>query len=135
MAQILNNNNGSIGYVDLANAKASNLRTAAIRNRSGAYVLPTSAAVTAALSELTVTDDLTFLPLNAPGISSYPLAAPTYILVRTAYSEQRTVDGMRTFLNFVLTEGQDLAVRTNYAKLPEPLRKLALEQVQKIRLL
>ncbi len=133
VAQILDNNNGAIGYVDLADAKALNLRVAAIRNKSGAYVLPTSTGVTAALSEATFTDGLTYQPLDATGVLSYPLTAPTYILIRTNYSDQRTVDGVSAFLNFILTEGQDLAVRANYARLPEPLRKLAIAQVQKIR--
>ncbi len=132
VAQILANNNGSIGYVDLADARAFGLNTAAIRNKAGVFVRPTSDGVTAALSEVEFGDDLTYQPLDAAGASSYPLTAPTFVLVRTRYREPMTAQLVVAFLTHVLTDGQDLAVRANYARLPEPLRLQSLAQLAKI---
>lgn len=132
VAQILTNNNGSIGYADLADAKAFKLKTAAIRNKVGVYIRPTSAGVTAALSEVSFADDLTFQPLNADGPASYPLTAPTFALVRTSYHNPKTAELVIGFLTYVLTDGQDLAVRADYARLPEPLRLRAIAQLDKI---
>ena len=132
VAQILANNNGSISYIDLADADAFSLTTAAIRNKAGVYVRPTPAGVTAALTQITINDDLTFQPLDANGPESYPLTAPTFALVRTTYKDRQTADLVAGFLNYVLTDGQDLAVRANYARLPEPLRQRALAQLDKI---
>ncbi len=132
VAQILANNNGTIGYADLADAKGFGLTTAAIRNKAGVYVRPTSAGVTAALSQITVKADLTYQPLNAEGPASYPLTAPTFALVRTTYRDRQTADLVAGFLTYVLTDGQDLAVRADYARLPESLRQQALAQLDNI---
>lgn len=132
VAQILANNDGSIGYTELADAKAFGLRTVAIRNKAGVYVRPTPAGVTAALSQVSFTDDLTFQPLDAEGASSYPLTSATYVLVRTTYPDQRTADLVKAFVAYILNEGQDLAVQVNYARLPEPLRIRALAQLDQI---
>ena len=132
VAQILANNNGSIGYAVLGDVKSFGLTTAAIRNRYGVFVRPTPAGVTAALSEVTANDDLTYDPLDVDGAASYPLTAPTYALVRSTYRDQQTADLVVGFLTYVLTEGQDLAVRAEYAGLPEPLRLQAPAQLDKI---
>ncbi len=132
VAQIMANNNGTIGYANLTDAKAFGLTTAAIRNKAGVYVRPTSAAVTAALSQITINDDLTYQPLDADGPTSYPLAAPTFALVRTTYRDRQTADLVAGFLTYILTDGQDLAVRADYARLPESLRQQALAQLDNI---
>ena len=133
VVQILANNNGSIGYADLADAKNFGLSTAAIRNKAGMFVRPTAEGVTAALSEVTFSDDLTYQPLDADGPSSYPLTAPTFVLVRTSYRNGRTADLVVGFLTYVLTDGQDIAVEADYARLPEPLRQRALAQLDQIK--
>ena len=132
VGQILANNNGSIGYEDLADAKAFGLSTAAIRNRAGVFVSPTADGVTAALAEVTFADDLTYQPLDASGPSSYPLTAPTFVLARTSYRDRRTADLVVGFLTYILTDGQDLAVEADYARLPESLRQRALAQLDQI---
>ncbi len=133
VAQILSNNNGTIGYADLADAKAFGLRTAAIRNRAGVYVRPTPSGVSAALARVTYGDDLTFQPLDADGADSYPLTAPTFALVRTHYSDRRTADLVVALFTYILTDGQDLAVRADYARLPDALRLAALKQLEQIK--
>ena len=132
VAQILANNNGSIGYADLAEAKAFDLTTVAIRNKAGVYVRPTSAGVTAALSQVVINADLTFQSIDADGEASYPLTAPTFVLVRSTYSDRQTADLVAGFLTYILTDGQDLAARMEYARLPEALRQQALVQLDKI---
>lgn len=132
VAKIVANNNGAVGYVDLADAKALGLSVAAIKNKGGEYVRPTSAGITAALSEVTFSDDLTFQPLNSDGAESYPITTATYLLARTNYENQQTADLVVGFLTYVLTKGQDVAERTSYARLPEPLRLKALSQLDKI---
>ena len=132
LAQIISNNNGSIGYIDLANANAFDLTTVAIKNKAGTYVRPTSVGVTASLSQITVNADLTYQPLDADGPASYPITAPTFALIRTTYRDRQTADLVAGFLTYVLNDGQDTAVRTDYARLPEAWRRQALAQLDKI---
>ncbi len=132
IAQILATNNGSIGYIDLANAQAARLRTAAVLNKAGQYVRPTAAGVTAALTEATVADDLTYKPLDEEGAATYPITSPTYVLVRTRYADRQTADLVSGYLKYILTDGQDLAIQSGYARLPDGIRDRALAQLDKI---
>lgn len=132
VAQLIKDNDGAIGYVDLSDAEAVGLTFAAIRNQAGEYVEPTLEAASAALEGAEVAEDLSYDPLDADGAEAYPITAPTYLLVRPTYSSQATVDNVVGFITFLLTEGQDLAEEVAYAKLPTELHQRALAQLAKI---
>ena len=85
-----------------------------------------------ALAEVTLADDLTYKPLDEEGEATYPITSPTYVLVRTRYADQRSVDLVTAYFRFILTDGQDIAVRSGYARLPDSIRDRALTQLDKI---
>lgn len=132
VAQLVKDNEGAIGYVDLSDAEASGLTFAAIQNHDGEYVLPSLEATSAGLEGATVNDDLSYDPLDAAGADAYPITAPTYLLVRTSYEDQATRDNVVGFVTYLLTEGQDLAADVAFAKLPDALRTKALAQLETI---
>jgi phosphate transport system substrate-binding protein len=111
----------------------SGLTTAAVRNRSGAYVAPSLEGASAALAGAEIADDLTYDPLDAAGPDAYPITAPTYVLTYETYGDVGTVEDLRRWLTYVLTDGQDLAAVVNFARLPEVLRDRALAQVDRVR--
>jgi phosphate transport system substrate-binding protein len=126
----LKGTNGAIGYVDFADAKATNLKTASIKNAAGKYVAPTLAGVAAALAETTPAADLTYDPLNAAGDDTYPIATPTWILVYKNQTDKAKGAALKGFLNFILTDGQALNEPSNYAPLPAKYRTLAIAQLK-----
>lgn len=132
VAQLIKDNDGAIGYVDLSDAEATGLTFAAIENQDGAFVLPTLDGTSAGLEGATVEADLSYDPLDAAGKEAYPITAPTYLLVRTTYADQATLDNVKGFVTFLLTEGQDLAADVAFAKLPSGLRTQALAQLDKL---
>ena len=132
VAQIVKGTTGAIGYVDLSDAKASGLQTATLKNKAGKLVKPTLEATSAALAGITVADDLSYNPLDAGGDTSYPIAAPTWILVYKTQTDKAKGEALKSFLTFLLTDGQDIAPEIDYAKLPDSLRERALAQVAKI---
>jgi phosphate transport system substrate-binding protein len=127
VAQVITQTEGAIGYVDLADATETNLVTAAIENAEGAFIQPSLDASTAALEGAAVNDDLSYNPLNAAGADSYPIVAPTYLLIRTEYEDENVAAGVKEFVNYLLTDGQDIAADNNFAALPETLRTQALD--------
>lgn len=133
VAQIIKQTNGAIGYVDLSDARATQLTFAAIRNRDGRYVLPSLAGTTASLAGAEIRDDLSYDPLNAAGAEAYPITAPTYLLVRTAYPDPEKAELVRSFVRYVLTDGQQLAEEIDFAPLPASLRDRALAQLDRIQ--
>lgn len=127
VAQIITQTEGAIGYVDLADAAETGLVTASIENAEGAYVQPTLEGATAALAGAEVSDDLSYNPLNAAGADSYPITAPTYILIRTEYDDENVAAGVKEFVSYLLNDGQDIAAENNFAALPDDLRQQAID--------
>lgn len=127
VAQVITQTEGAIGYVDLADATETGLVTAAIENADGAFVQPSLDASTAALAGAEVNPDLSYNPLNAAGAESYAIVAPTYILIRTEYEDENVAAGVKEFVNYLLTDGQDIAADAHFAALPEELRTQALD--------
>src|SRR5437763_7907307 len=129
VAQIVQSADGGIGYVDFADAKAAGLSFAKIKNAAGTFVDPTLAGVSAALATTTPNADLTYDPLNAAGDTTYPIATPTWILVYKKQTDKAKGDALKGYLNFLLTDGQDLANDAGYAKLPDAFRQKAIDQL------
>jgi phosphate transport system substrate-binding protein len=132
VAQLVEATEGAIGYVDYSDAVPSGLTTAAVRNRSGAYVEPSLEAASAALAGAEIAEDLTYDPLDAAGPDAYPITAPTYVLTYETYGDAGTTEDLRRWLTYVLTDGQELAAVVNFARLPDELRARALAQVEQV---
>lgn len=133
VAQIVKQANGGIGYVDLSDARASQLTFAAIKNKDGQYVLPSIEGTTAGLEGADIKEDLSYNPLDAAGAAAYPITAPTYILVKTKYDDAKQAELVKGFVKYVLTEGQELAKDVDFAPLPAALKEKALAQLDKIQ--
>lgn len=127
VAQIIQDTEGSIGYIDLADATEVGLVTAAVENAEGEFVAPTLEGATAALDGAQLEADLSYNPLNAAGAESYPITAPTYLIIRTEYDDPEVAKGVKEFVTFLLTDGQDLAAGAHFAALPEGLQQQALD--------
>jgi phosphate transport system substrate-binding protein len=132
VAQAIKQADGGIGYVDLSDAKASGLAFAAIKNKDGKYVLPTLEGATAALAGATLKDDLTYDPLNAAGADSYPITAPTFILVKQKYDNPEKAKLVKGYVKYLLTDGAELAKDVNFAVLPTAIKDKALAQLDKV---
>ncbi|MDP8975481.1 MAG: phosphate ABC transporter substrate-binding protein PstS [Actinomycetota bacterium] len=132
VAQIVKSSVGAIGYVDLSDAKESQLRVAMVKNKSGQFVEPTPQGASAALEGAELKPDLTYNPLDAAGAQAYPITAPTWILVYKNQEDKAKGDALKAFLRFLLTEGQRQAVPIDYAELPPPIRDKALAQLDNI---
>ena len=92
VAQIIKSTPGAIGYVDYATAKASSLTFASVKNKDGNYVAPSVQSATTAADNATVKPDLTFSAIWAPGASSYPITAQSWVLVYQKQSEREHVE-------------------------------------------
>jgi phosphate transport system substrate-binding protein len=132
VAQIITQTDGAIGYVDLSDAKASKLVFASIKNKAGTFVAPTLEGATAALAGAEVKDDLTYNPLNAAGADSYPITAPTYLLVKPKYDDPKKAELVKGLVTYILGDGQALAKDVDFAGLPDSLKAKALAQLAKV---
>jgi phosphate transport system substrate-binding protein len=133
VAQLIKQNDGTIGYVDIADAKASGLVYAAIKNKNGKFVAASLEGATAALAGAEVKDDLTYDPLDAAGDATYPITAPTYLLVRPTYTDAKRGTLVKGFVKWLLTDGQKLAADKEFASLPAALQTKALAKLDSVK--
>ncbi len=134
VTQIVKDTKGAIGYIDLSDAKAANLKFALIKNKAGKYVEATIDGASAAVEGATVNADLTYDPLWADGEKAYPIAAPTWILVYADQTDKVKGETVKAFLRYLLTDGQKVASEIDYAPLSKSLADKAIVQLDKIKL-
>ena len=132
VAQIVKSTPGAIGYVDYATAKASSLTVASVKNKDGNYILPSSAAASAAAAGTTVAPDLTFHAVWAPGATSYPITAQSWVLVYQKQPNANDVAMLKAYIGYLVGSGQQLLTSLSYAPLPSSIDQMAKAQLSKI---
>ncbi len=132
VAQIVKSTPGAIGYVDYADAKASGLTFASVKNQAGDYVAPSVASATAAAGQVTVKPNLTFSAIWAPGAASYPITYQSWDLVYQAQSSTNNASMLKAYIGYLLGAGQKLLPTLNYAPLPASIDQQATAQLSKI---
>lgn len=132
VAGLVKASEGTIGYVDFSDAKATGLSMAAIENKAGKFVEPSLDGVSAALDGAEVNPDLSYDPINAAGEEAYPIAAPTWILVYENQTDRAKGEAVKAFLSYLYGEGQSLAPEIDYAPLPDSMLEKAKAQLDQI---
>jgi phosphate transport system substrate-binding protein len=124
---------GAVGYVEQAYALQNNFTTAAVKNKAGKYIDPTLPAVTAAGEAAKPPEDLRFSTIDAPGDTTYPISAVTFLLVYQdsckAGLTKAKAGLLVDWLNYALGDGQAVANQLEYAKLPDSIKAKAQAKV------
>jgi phosphate transport system substrate-binding protein len=95
-------------------------------------VKPSVEGVQAALEGATIEANLTYNPLNSEGDGAYPITAPTWLLVIAEQTDPAKAETLKTYLQYVLTTGQEAAASTGYVALPSELAEKAVAQIDSI---
>jgi phosphate transport system substrate-binding protein len=132
VAQIIKSTPGAIGYVDFADAKASGLTYASIKNKEGNYIVPSVQAGSEAASNASVKPDLTFSAIWAPGANSYPITAQSWVLVYQKQSSSNTTKMLKAYIGYLVGAGQKLLPGLGYAQLPSSIDQKAKAQLSMI---
>jgi phosphate transport system substrate-binding protein len=102
----------SIGYVDLTLALEHGLQFGSIRNSAGSYVkadLKSLSAAAASMAKSIRGEDFRVSLTDASGESSYPVASFTWFLVAKNGSVPTKGAALRSFLRWMLIDGQAFA--------------------------
>jgi phosphate transport system substrate-binding protein len=124
----------SIGYVELTFALEHGLQFGSIRNSAGNYIKANLKSLSAAASTAKSIrgEDFRVSLTNASGESSYPVASFTWFLVPQNGLVPAKSAALRSFLRWMLTDGQGFAESLGYARLPEELRRKELDIVGRL---
>jgi phosphate transport system substrate-binding protein len=119
------NTQGSIGYVEYAYALQNKLSYARMLNKAGKTVSPTSESFQAAAANADWKSEPGYgvLLANQPGDASWPITAPTWILI---YKQPKDVASTREALKFfawAYQNGGKMADELHYVPMPNSVIK------------
>jgi phosphate transport system substrate-binding protein len=119
---------GSIGYVDYADAMEHQLDYVLLKNRDGNFVRPNAGSTQAAAAgaHWDVANGFYQILTDAPGETSWPIAATTFILVR---KDIESIEHFQTILKFIdwnYRTGELPAMYLDFVMLP----KQVIDQVR-----
>ena len=104
-----------------------------MKNAAGIYIAPTVDSVSAALASATVPDDFRFSMVNEPGVTAYPIAGTTWLLVYAEQKDHAKGEKLVQFLRWAYSDGEKMAPGLDYAPLPDAVLKRALDRVNSIK--
>ena len=117
---------GAIGYVAYPYADFTNTPMAAIENKNGNMVAPSSVSFAASMRSISKSPTIATL-IDAPGDNAYPLVAISYLMLRTQYDDPQKEQAILEIIDYALGPGQAIAERLGYI----PFSPAAVEYVQK----
>ncbi len=134
VASCIKSTSGAVGYVDYADAKASALTFASVKNSAGSYIAPSPASATAAADSVTPAANLTFSAIWASGAQAYPITYQSWDLVYETQPNANDAALLKAYIGYLLspTGGQMLLPTLGYAPLPSGLDSMATAQLAKI---
>jgi len=135
VAGLIKSSSGSIGYVELAYAVTTKLNYGPVKNKSGNYVLASTASTTsaAAAAHNALQKDVRVSIVNGPGANTYPIAGFTYLLIAKSPRDTASSAVLVDFLNWAMGPGQGMAESLLYAALPAEAVKINTAALKTIK--
>ena len=135
VAGLVTQSPGSIGYVELVYAIQNKISYGAVQNMDGEFLKATVEAVTsaAAAAAAKMPPDFRVSITNAPGKGVYPISSFTWLLLYENPKDKAASKVMVDVVKWALTDGQKFAAGLGYAPLPEPVVKLEMAALAKIK--
>jgi len=138
VAQAVKSTPYSVGYVELAYAKANNIRFADLVNVAGNEVTASAATMQDAMAAFANAFDkrLTAQIVNAPGKNSWPIMGYTYLVLHM--QENKNCGKTKALLDYIRWALSDQAAGQKaadlgYATLPGPVRDLVLAKLHEVK--
>ncbi len=129
VADLVSRTPGSIGYVELIYAREKKLPSAILQNKKGQFVAPSLQATNQALSAVKFPSN--FRAFDPDPADGYPIVGFTWMMVYKQYSSAEEAKAMRTWINWVMTQGQKLNDDLGYASIPPSVAKQVINTVNK----
>jgi phosphate transport system substrate-binding protein len=119
-------NKGCIAYIGisyLSKTQAADLGTASIANKSGAYLQPTAATISAEAAAFTSSTPANeaISMIDGPAAGGYPIVNYEYAIVKTSQTNATQAEDIRAFLHWVVHTGQNATTfldAVNFQPLP-----------------
>lgn len=131
---LITQNDGSIGYIELAYAIQNKLAMASMKNQAGNTVQASIDTTQNAMNDFSgqMPDTLARLIVNAPGANSWPIAGYTYFLVYMNQTDCTKAAKLVQFVHWALTSGTKYASDLDYVPLPDAVRTQVFNKLDQV---
>ena len=126
MVAQIQQNVGSLGYVEYGYAQRNNLAMAQLQNRAGRFTAPSPASQTNALSRIRLPANLAGIEPDPLGDDSYPIVTYSWLLVYRSYASAEKAEVIKAFVAWALAQGQEFSPSLGFSALPRE----AISQIQ-----
>ncbi len=117
------NTRGGIGYVENAYATQNRLVATQLRNKAGNFVKPTMENFRAAATNADWSvPGFAASIIDQQGAESWPIVAPTFILLPTNPTDRTRSENVRRFFDWAFANGDALASELEYIPLPAAVK-------------
>jgi phosphate transport system substrate-binding protein len=127
-------NDGALGYVELAYALQNKLPYGSVQNKANNYVMPTTDAVQSAMADFgsNMGDKLAISIANAPGPNSWPISTYTYLLFYMDMQDCGKAQKIVAFYKWAQSGGISDETALQYIPLPDAVKSQVLDKLGKI---
>jgi phosphate transport system substrate-binding protein len=133
VAGAVKQNANSIGYVELIYAIQTKMPYGKVKNSAGEFIKADLASVTAAAASVQMPDDFRVSITDPQGKTAYPIASFTWLLIPSKFSDASKRDAIKSFVKWMLSDGQNDAASLSYAKLPKEVVTKELAALNKVQ--
>jgi phosphate transport system substrate-binding protein len=130
---VLRQSPGAIAYVELTYAEQNNLPVAKVKNLAGNYISPGTASTTAAIdafgTQLAQDPRTPIVNPPATAANAYPISTLTFLIIPKDGADKDKREALKSFLQYVVTDGQTAADQLNYAPLPDSVKQYDQQQL------
>jgi phosphate transport system substrate-binding protein len=127
---------GAIGYVELTYAEQNKLPVVKVKNQAGNFIAPTAQSTTAAINAFTaqLSQDPRQPIVNPPAAApdAYPISTMTFLIIPKDGPDQAKRAALKSFIQYVINDGQALAGSLNYAPLPDGVKQYDQQQLNQM---
>ena len=115
---------GAIGYVEAQYAIESKIQFGLVLNASGHFIKASAESLKDACRsvETPTFDKFSASLVDAPGARSFPITSYDWFYLRVKGDDAKRTAALQDFLNWVFSDGQQIAATAGYSELPAPLR-------------
>ncbi len=134
VAGVVAQNDGALGYVELAYAIQNKLAYGSVQNQAGNYVMATSNSVQAAMVDFgtDMGDKLALSITNAPGPNSWPISTYTYLLLYMDQTDCTKGQKVINFIKWAYGDGTKFANELLYVPLPDAVKSQVLAKLGQV---
>lgn len=133
VAQIVQQQPGAIGYVELAYVVQNHMKQAMVQNAAHQYVLPTQKSIAAAAAAFPKVSPERFSIVDAKGKASYPIAGYSWVLLFQHPADATKGQALTKVMKWMLGSGQTYAKQLDYVALPKAVSTLGLSDLKKVK--